>query len=205
MSNESAALKLFEQANPIPDPEVFRSEETDATAYLASITTRSSTMVQTEERPTQESKVGRWLIAAAAIVIAIVGFALVLNQGGDAPPPATDPPVTTTLAVSDPTGYWVVDEVRILALQEDGTYFWMSAGFVSDEGRWRISTDRLTFVSSVDSQSCDENATGSHAFSMEDADTLRVEFRTDDCDGERDIAPLAGSRTFTRTEPVERP
>ena len=207
MTNEFPAVTLFEQANPVPDAEVMRSDERDPTAYLASIKSRSSSVTQLQEPPARTSnKPGRWMIGAA-IVIAVVGLTLILNRGSETPSPATNPPVTTTIPAEnlDPTGHWVVDEVRVLALEEDGTYFWMSGGFVSDEGRWRTSTDRLTFVSNADSQSCDENATGSHAFAMDDNDTLRLEFRTDDCDGERDIAPLAGSRTFTRTDPVERP
>ncbi len=211
MSKERNAMTLFEEANPVPDPNVFRVDVPNATTYLASLD-KESEVVQTDNVETRQEGTRRWLFAAAAAIVVVLGAAWVLTRSGEAPiPPAVVPTTTTTTTTSitdaaiDPTGYWVVDEVRQLALVADGTYYWVTVGRTTDEGTWRISNDRLIVTSGPDSATCDEGATGSHALLMPDTETLTLIFSTDDCDAERDLAPLAGTRRFSRTEPFELP
>lgn len=211
MSNDLRTLALFTEANPVPDESKLETFDVEPAAYLATLQQRSSEVIEIDEKTDKQTRKrsGWWIAAAAAALVMVAGIlAVVLQQGGgEEPPPATDPTPSTTIAPTSlsPAGFWVVDEVRHLALLEDGSYSWQSVGFVSDRGTWQRAGDTLTFRSNADSESCLDNAAGTVVFEMADIDSLTVTFRTDECDAERDIAPLVGSRTFSRTETFEVP
>ena len=87
MITEETVMTIFVEANPAPDVDELDLGQTGSAAYLATLAQRSSEMTQVDtRREDQKEKRTYWPWLAAAMVIVLVGLAVVLlNQGDDAP------------------------------------------------------------------------------------------------------------------------
>jgi hypothetical protein len=87
VSVEDRVIALIDEGNPIPDPNDLDRDRLDAAAYLATLEPRSSEVTQVDtRREDQKAKRTYWPWLAAAMVIVLVGLAVVLvDQGEDAP------------------------------------------------------------------------------------------------------------------------
>ncbi len=87
MITEETVMTIFVEANPAPDVDELDLVQTGSAAYLATLAQRSSEMTQVDtRREDQKEKRTYWPWLAAAMVIVLVGLAVVLlNQGDDAP------------------------------------------------------------------------------------------------------------------------
>ncbi len=107
MTDHERAFELFVGINPVPDPDMLRSELVAAPAFLAALENRSTTMQTSQVRelprveppPMLEEPRRRWTVAAAAaFVIAVligVGAWLAFGGSGDEPD-VIDSPIPTT-------------------------------------------------------------------------------------------------------------
>jgi len=87
VSVEDRVIALIDEGNPIPDPNDLDRDRLDAAAYLATLEPRSSAVTQVDtRREDQKAKRTYWPWLTAAMVIVLVGLAVVLaNQGDDNP------------------------------------------------------------------------------------------------------------------------
>ncbi len=87
MITEETVMTIFVEANPAPDVDELDLVQTGSAAYLATLETRSSEVTQVDTRSEdQKEKRTYWPWLAAAMIIVLVGLAVVLlNQGDDAP------------------------------------------------------------------------------------------------------------------------
>ena len=87
MSIEDRVMTLIDEGNPIPDPSDLDRDRLDAAAYLATLEPRSSEVTQVDTRKEdQKAKRTYWPWLAAAMIIVVVGLAVVLlNQSDDIP------------------------------------------------------------------------------------------------------------------------
>ena len=87
MITEETVMTIFVEANPAPDVDKLDLVQTGSAAYLATLETRSSEVTQLDtRREDQKEKRTYWPWLAAAMVIVVVGLAVVLlNQGDDTP------------------------------------------------------------------------------------------------------------------------
>lgn len=105
MITEERVMATLANSNPVPDIENIDLVQVGSASYLATLGQRSSevTQLSTEKQKTPKpnrTSIG-WL--AAAFVVVVVGVAiLILNQGVEETPPATEV-VSTTLAQSTST------------------------------------------------------------------------------------------------------
>jgi hypothetical protein len=93
---EERMKALFEEANPIPDPESVDMDSSESTAYLATLKQRSSKMTKTRDVTRADTTSGArkytWLIAAVTILLlGVIGF--LTWTDGDSPVVA-DPTLT---------------------------------------------------------------------------------------------------------------
>ena len=152
MITEEHVERLFDRANPVPDPELLDLEQIGAARHLATFEQRSSEVTQLDTRPTEskEPKRGRFVLAmgtAAAILIAAV---LVLTQSDETPPPATQPTPTTIAApvTTAPQG----DEVALATAEE----FMMARDSWDGEGIRALLSDDATIVGTEFAEVIDE-------------------------------------------------
>lgn len=99
MINETQAVALMHEANPVPDLESYNVTEPDISAHLANLKTKSGEATRADSKKSNpegpKRSIQSWLIAAA--LAAVVGVAvLVMNQTGQTP--VVDQPTPTTLA-----------------------------------------------------------------------------------------------------------
>lgn len=104
MSIENEVMALFEEGNPVPDLDALEPATVDAAVYLVTLEQRSSEMTQLTTKHEEKEQPSRgpvaWL-ATAAIVLVLFGVAiLLLNQGVEEAPTATDPVPTTSVQPS---------------------------------------------------------------------------------------------------------
>jgi hypothetical protein len=103
VSVESQVIALFEEGNPVPDLDGLETIDLDATAYLATLSQRSSEVtdldINEKEKAPEKRPMTPWLIAAVVALVIGVAFA-VMNQGAENAPVATTP---TTVADAAPT------------------------------------------------------------------------------------------------------
>jgi ketosteroid isomerase-like protein len=87
VSVEDRVIALIDEGNPIPDPNDLDRDRLDAAAYLATLEPRSSEVTQVDTRSEDQiAKRTYWPWLAAAMVIVLVGLAVVLlNQSDDNP------------------------------------------------------------------------------------------------------------------------
>ena len=99
MKTQEQVWTVLIESNPVPDVNAFGRENMDDATHLATLQKGSSEMTQLETRQEEDQRRrGPILWLAAAVLVAVVGLAvLILNQGTEEPPPATNP-VPTTLA-----------------------------------------------------------------------------------------------------------
>jgi hypothetical protein len=97
-------------ANPVPQLDLV-DVDVEAAAYLATLEQRSSEMTQLDTKPIEmkKSKQRRLaLVLGIAIVAILIGGVLILTQGEETVPPATQLTPTTVASVETPT---IVEEV----------------------------------------------------------------------------------------------
>jgi ketosteroid isomerase-like protein len=84
---EETVMTIFVEANPAPDVDELDLVQTGSAAYLATLAQRSSEMTQVDTRSEdQKEKRTYWPWLTAAMIIVLVGLAVVLlNRGDDAP------------------------------------------------------------------------------------------------------------------------
>jgi ketosteroid isomerase-like protein len=87
VNNREAVFTLLVESNPIPDLSVLDLADVGATAYLATLEQRSSEVTQVDtRREDRKAKRTYWPWPAAAMVLVLVGLAVVLlNQSDDTP------------------------------------------------------------------------------------------------------------------------
>ncbi len=87
MITEETVMTIFVEANPAPDVDELDLVQTGSAAYLATLAQRSSEMTQVDTRSEdQNEKNTYWPWLTAAMIIVLVGLAVVLlNQGDDNP------------------------------------------------------------------------------------------------------------------------
>ena len=113
------AMERLRPANPAPDTRLLRDESEDLTALL-SATWQRSTNMQTQQpqkvEPTKERKSRGWLVAvaAAALVLLVVG-AISLLATSDGSEPADQVSVTTTTVAVTTTVAALVETVTTVA------------------------------------------------------------------------------------------
>lgn len=87
MTTEDNVIRLFDQANPVPDVEGLHLEAVGAARHLEALEARSSEVTQFDTKSEQQDKSSirpSWLVAAVAMVV--VGAALLfINLGGGTP------------------------------------------------------------------------------------------------------------------------
>jgi hypothetical protein len=146
---EERVMTLLARANPEPD-EGFEVDST-AAAYLATLNERSSDMTQLKAKETETSaRRPRRLpaLAVAAVLVILVGVAIVLaNTSGEEPPVATQPtPTTEPLAPSTTVlESRLADVPTWLGLGEAGTYqpslFGLPFAFTLAGSGWETGVD----------------------------------------------------------------
>lgn len=103
MITEEGAVALMNEANPVPDLDSYDVVDPGVAAYLAELEHRSSEVTQLETKETVEKQRNRsplgWLVAAVMVVV--LGVALILMGQEEAPGPVDQTP--TTLVESAPT------------------------------------------------------------------------------------------------------
>jgi len=93
VSVEDRVIALIDEGNPIPDPNDLDRDRLDAAAYLATLEPRSSEVTQLDtRREDQNEKRTYWPWLTAAMVIVLVGLAVVLLNQGDNNPAADASP-----------------------------------------------------------------------------------------------------------------
>lgn len=111
MKTEEQVWSALVDSNPVPDADAFGRQTVDDAAHLAAHSDGSSDLTQpdTSSRETNLNNlsIGRWLAAAALIVVAGIAITLV-NQGQEETPFATTPTtsadtVPTTVPEASPT------------------------------------------------------------------------------------------------------
>jgi len=125
---EEHVLRLFDQANPIPDVDLLDMEQSGAARHLATLEQRSSEVTRLDTRPTEKAKPSLRrlkLVLGAAAVVVLIGAVVVLNQDDGNAPPATQPAPTivtptTTPAQSDQAALAVAQEFMAARSEWDG-------------------------------------------------------------------------------------
>jgi hypothetical protein len=137
MTHGDQVLELFGNANPVPDPDTFAAT-VGGPVPLTILDDGNEPMQGTEiqnTEPASRPARHRWLIAAAAVVIALVAVgAFVLASD------RTDNAVATpTVVAADLTGMWRTPGGFYIGMSDDGTYRAMVEPLgeeVSDEFEW---------------------------------------------------------------------
>lgn len=110
MITEEQAMRLFDEANPIPDIESLDLHPVGGPHHLENLDLRSRDMTDTDtkhnEQTARKPTTGRWL-AAAAVIVLVAGLAFILmnraqNETAETPP-ATVAEVTPTTAAPPTT------------------------------------------------------------------------------------------------------
>jgi len=120
MTHGDQVLELFGNANPVPDPDTFAAT-VGGPVPLTILDDGNEPMQGTETRNTEPASRParhRWLIAAAAVVIAVVAvgaFVLASDSTNDA---AT----MTGVDTADLTGAWRTPNGLYVVMADDGTY-----------------------------------------------------------------------------------
>lgn len=164
----------------------------------------------------------RWpMIAAAAVVALVTGIAVVLASGdGDDTDigPREDP--TTTAIDETPTTVTTVVPSTVPAAgaseeefegswtgvffeaEFDGdTYRLVVEGETLDEGTFLRAGGVIALTSSAASTTCAEGERAAWTYSFDDADTLTLEFESDECNLDRPLSvAFGGVVTLTRAE-----
>ncbi len=213
MRTEEQVVALFVEHNPIPDIDMLDVVEVDATRYLTALQRRSSNVTELRDVTTEEPQPPTWKrftpMLIAAVVIAILGLAWVLlSQGEDASPVATNPTPTTSpgeAAIEDFEsfrGFWAGSGIQIE--MEGNLYFLLEDGEVTDQGTFTLLavSDRITFSSNSDSLNCSDAAKGTYEYAFSGPDTFQLTLASDDCDLNRG---LGQGLTLNRTEPFSVP
>lgn len=105
MSNDSYVMALLEEGNPATELGEHAWSHLDAAAYLATLHERSSEVTQLDTKETQAGPKGakRIPVLVAALLVVIVGVAVILTiQGGDETP-ITEPTPTTQVDAAPTT------------------------------------------------------------------------------------------------------
>ena len=143
MITEEHVVRFFDQANPIPDVELFDMEQIGAARHLATLEQRSSEVTRLDtktqdNREKNKKNVMAFLVAAAVVIVAGIGF-MVLTRGDD------------VLTTEDLVGIWVSDNSDFIAeFNEDGTYAIalteeQLASSPVEAGEWRLEGTEFTF------------------------------------------------------------
>ena len=150
MSDRDHVMALLAEGNPATEHGEHAWSHLDAAAYLATLHERSSEMVQLKTRnPVTVNRGARWApVLVGALLIVILGTALVLiSQGTEDSPVVTAPSTTaaqptTTTAVESP----LADVPTWLGQEEPGTYqpslFSFPLAFTLADGGWERGVDR---------------------------------------------------------------
>ncbi len=98
MKTEEQVWRVIVDSNPVPDVNVYGREQTEGSAYLATLE-RSSGMTQVDTKPkeTRDSRrpIATWLVAAVLVVVAGVAVALLSLNDNEAP--ASEPTPSTNV------------------------------------------------------------------------------------------------------------
>lgn len=104
MNHEIQVIELIREGNPIPDPERLTVDQSDNAVYLAALQRRNSEMMPLEEEPGEKGRRPTPTWVAAAVAIIVLGVALLLmSQGGEETPLATEPTPTTAVDTTPTT------------------------------------------------------------------------------------------------------
>lgn len=98
VTTEARIAALMDEANPVPDLDIYEVNESDVAAYLATLEQRSKEMTPTDTRPTTEKQSRRpmTLRLATAFLVVVAGvIAILLSQNDGDAPVATDPTPST--------------------------------------------------------------------------------------------------------------
>jgi len=200
VSTESHVMALLEEGNPATEIPESAWAGTTASAYLATLNTRSSNVTRLDTKQAQETKGPRrpvgWIAAAiAAVVIGVAAF-LVFQRAQDSPV-VTEPPSTIGGAESF-DGYWESTSQKLVI---DGDTYWVvEDGGLVDTGQFQSGVS-VIFTSGADSPSCAEGMVG-----VADVDwaangqSFNTRLVSTDC-----ASGFAFDEQFSRTEPFDIP
>ncbi|MGB7860097.1 MAG: hypothetical protein WBM90_06340 [Acidimicrobiia bacterium] len=185
MITEERAMVMFVEANPVPSRDDVAFAPDGGAAYLATLEQRSSEVTQLDTKGAQTgAKRGKRIpLLIAALLVVIVGVAVILiSQRKDEAPVVTQPTSTT---VADPAGgafegEWDAGSTTIRF--EGNEYVILQSGVSTDWGIWSSDEITIQFESSTDTEACLEGDTAIVNYSFEgEPNALELAVGEDDC------------------------
>jgi hypothetical protein len=158
------AMERLRAANPAPDTRLLRDESDDLTALLAATWQRSTNMQTkqpTNQEPVNHQKTRGWVIAlaAAAVVLVVVGIASFLSTRQGTEPADATPSV-------DMTGTWRGDTTDFREFNADASYRIALAeameNSVVDQGDYTVDGVVLRQSSNGESAVCADGETATY-------------------------------------------
>ena len=85
MTSEDRVIALWVDANPIRNSDVAELDQSDGSTYLATMTQRSSEMIELDTKPDERKRArpSIWMVAAAAAVVLALGAGSQMLGGGE--------------------------------------------------------------------------------------------------------------------------